>query len=226
MVSYYRWVVCLVVCGLLMGACAPMPPRDRFAYAGGEFEVTVRGSFTPAEIPGAEATAPAVPAVPAATPREIAATVAFGTPVGDDPAVRDVTIVFTAPDTLAGATVTAVWKAAEGRGGEGTADGAPASEEYTRTVTFSFPSPYGTPAVTATDGALDGLLRFAEALLPLGDVTDITPTDGAGVCTVTRRSADGERVAVFTFSEERALPLRVHVSDPAGVIDLSVSPVP
>ena len=52
MVFYVRWVVCLVMCGLLLGACAPTPPRDHFAYAGKGFEVTVRGSFTPAELPG------------------------------------------------------------------------------------------------------------------------------------------------------------------------------
>ena len=141
---------------------------------------------------------------PAGTPRPVAATVTVGAP---DPETggREMTVTFTAPASLAGVTVTAVHR------GE------------TRAVTFTYPTPYGTVTSTSATGDYDGFLRFAEALLPIGDVAEISAVDENGVCTVTRRTADGKREAVFTFSPEQALPLRVTVTDGYGVTELMIS---
>ena len=180
-------VFCLL---LSLSACAPAAPRNDFAYAEEAFSATVRGSFLP-------------PDDPAGTPRPVAATVTVDAP---DPEVgtRDMTVIFTAPASLAGVTVTAVHR------GE------------TRAVTFTYPTPYGTVTSTSETGDYDGFLRFAEALLPIGDVAEVSAVDENGVRTVTRRAADGTGEAVYVFSREQALPLRVTVTDGNGVTELMV----
>ena len=81
--------------------------------------------------------------------------------------------------------------------------------------------------VTATlvEGELDGFLRFAEALLPLGGITDITPVAEDGTHTVTRRTSDGGWEADYLFSDERSLPMRVTVRSGGEVIELIVDAV-
>ena len=138
------------------------------------------------------------------TPRSFAAVITAGAPAEDDPTHRDLTVTCTSPDTLAGVTVSAVHR-----------DG-------TRTVTFSYPSDYGRIQVTAKSTELDGFLRFAEALLPVGDVAEVSPKAADGSYTVTRRSPDRE--TVFTFSEDRDVPLRVTVTTPAESLSLTVTP--
>lgn len=165
--------------------------QDPFAYAQNSFSVSVRGSYTPAG---------------STNPRPFAATVTIGPPVDGDPIRRDLTVTFTAPDALTGLTVTASLPP-DGAGG--------------RTVTFLYPSAYGDIRATAVGEEFDGFLRFAEALLPLGDVVEVSPVARDGSYTVTRRS-DG-REAVFTFAEG-SLPLRVTVTTPAEVLTLTVSP--
>ena len=138
------------------------------------------------------------------TPRSFAAEITAGAPAEDDPTHRDLTVTFTSPESLAGVTVSAVHR-----------DG-------TRTVTFSYPSDYGRIQVTAKSTELDGFLRFAEALLPVGDVAEVSPKAADGSYTVTRRSPDRE--TVFTFSEDRDVPLRVTVTTPAESLSLTVTP--
>ena len=124
-----------------------------------------------------------------------------------DPTLRDLTVTFTAPDTLAGLTVTATLSTAP----DGTVG---------RVVSLSYPSEYGDVSMTAEGGELDGLLRFAEALLPLGDVAEVSPVAADGSCTITRRA--GERVATFTFVEGRRLPVSVTLTDGRGAAALVV----
>ena len=179
---------------VLLPALPSCTPKDPFAYAQTAFSVSVRGTYTPA---GSD------------TPRPFAAAVTVGAPLGGDPVVRDLTVAFTEPAPLAGLTVTARVVPSP--------DGAPE-----RTVTLLYPSDYGTIQSTAAGGEFNGFLRFAEALLPPGDVAEISPIAPDGSYTVIRR-ADG-REAVFVFTEEGTLPLRVTVTTPAEVLTLTVTP--
>ena len=185
--------VCLLFCST---ACVPAQ-GDPFAYAASPFSVTVEGTYLPANDEGG-------------TPRPVAATVTAGAPVGGDPTLRDMTVTFTSPDTLAGVTVTATLSPATDGG-------------YARAVTFAYPSDYGEIQVIAKGREFDGFLRFAEALLPLGDVTERSPTAEDGSYTVTRKTADGGREAVFVFAEGETFPRRVTLTDGKGWVELTVT---
>ena len=186
-------VFCLLLCST---ACSPAP-RDPFTYAAVPFSVTVEGTYLPANDPEG-------------TPRPVAAIVMAGAPVNGDPTLRDLTVTFTAPSSLRGVTVTAALSPAP--------DG-----NYGRAVAFSYPSDYGEVRFTATGADLDGLLRFAEALLPVGDVAEVSPVAEDGSFTVTRRWGDGAREAVFSFVEGSALPTEVRVEDPFGSLSVRVT---
>jgi hypothetical protein len=189
---------CLLVFCLLFCSTACVPAQgDPFAYAAAPFSVTVEGTYLPASDPNG-------------TPRPFAARVTVGAPMNGDPTLRDLTVTFTSPDTLAGVTVTATPSPATDGG-------------YGRAVTFSYPSDYGEVGFTATGDELDGLLRFAEALLPIGDVAERAPTAEDGSYTVTRRTADGGREAVFVFAEGMAFPRRVSLTDGKGWVELMVT---
>ena len=184
--------LCLLLCST---ACTPAQ-GDPFAYAASPFSVTVEGTYLPANDPDG-------------TPRPVAALVKAGTPPNGDPTLRDLTVTFTAPASLYSTTVTATLSPA--------ADGG-----YSRAVTFSYPSEYGEVRFTATGTELDGLLRFAEALLPSGDVTERSPTAEDGSYTITRRTADGGREAVFVFAEGEHFPTKVTLTDGRGRVELTV----
>ena len=154
--------------------------------------VTVEGTYLPTSDEGG-------------TPRPFTAQITVGAPMNGDPTLRDLTVTFTSPDTLAGLTVTAALSTAP----EGT---------VTRAVTFTYPSDYGQVSFTAESGELDGLLRYAEAWLPIGDVAGISPQDENGGYTIVRRT--GEREAVFTFAEGQALPVGVRLTDGRGVVEM------
>lgn len=188
----------------LSAACSPPAPRNDFAYADTPFSLTVRGTYLPQSDPDG-------------TPRPFAATVTAGAPLADgDPAARDLTVTFTEPATLRGVTVTATRSPIpEGHGGSAR-----------RSVTFSYPSDYGTVAVTARGEEFDGLLRFAEALLPIGDAVEVSPVAEDGSRTVTRRTANGEREAVFIFAEESAFPARVILMDGQGRLEVTAHTTP
>ena len=189
---------CLLIFCLLFCSTACVPAQgDPFAYAASPFSVTVEGTYLPANDPSG-------------TPRPFAARVTVGAPVGGDPTLRDLFVTFTSPDTLAGVTVTATPSPATDGG-------------YGRAVTFSYPSDYGEVGFTATGDELDGLLRFAETFLPIGDVTERSPADKDGGYTVTRKTADGTREAVFVFAEGEAFPRRVTLTDGKGWVELMVT---
>jgi len=177
-------------------ACTPAPPRDPFAYAAAPFSLSVEGTYLPVNDPEG-------------TPRPVAVLVTAGEPVNGDPTLRDLTVTFTAPPALRGATVTATLSPAP--------DGA-----VPRSAVFSYPSDYGEVRFTATDTELNGLLRFAEAWLPMGDVTEISPVAEDGSYTVTRRTGDGGREAVFLFAEGEAFPTKVTLTDGRGRVELTV----
>lgn len=186
-------LVLLALC-LLLTACAPAT-ADPFAYAEGSFSLSVAGTYLPA-------------ADPDGAPRPFTAEITAGPPQNGDPTLRDLTVTFTSPDSLAGLTITATVTAS--------------SEGANRAVRFTYPSAYGSIQATAEGDELDGLLRFGEGWLPLGDVTEISPKDVDGRYTVTRRR--GEREAVFTFVTGETLPTRVRLTDERGALEMAVTP--
>ena len=185
-------VFCLLFCST---ACSPAQ-GDPFAYAAVPFSVTVEGTYLPANDEDG-------------TPRPFTARVTVGAPMNGDLTLRDLSVTFTSPDTLAGVTVTATPSPATDGG-------------YARAVTFSYPSDYGEIQVIAKGREFDGFLRFAEALLPLGDVTERSPTAEDGSYTVTRKTTDGGREAIFVFAEGEAFPRRVTLTDRRGSMELTV----
>lgn len=184
---------CLLICS---SACVPAQV-DPFAYAATPFSVTVEGTYLPASDEGG-------------TPRPFAARVTVGAPMNGDLTLRDLSVTFTSPGTLAGMTVTATPSPATDGG-------------YDRAVTFSYPSDYGEIQVIAKGKEFDGFLRFAEALLPMGDVTERSPTSEDGSYTVTRKTTDGGREAIFVFAEGEAFPRRVTLTDGKGWVELTVT---
>ena len=140
----------------------------------------------------------------------MAALVTAGAPLNGDPTLRDLTVIFTAPPSLRGIQVTATLSPAH----DGT---------VTRSVIFSYPSDYGEVNVTAKGNELDGLLRFAEALLPVGDVAEISSVDKDGSYTVTRRAGDGGQETVFVFTEGAVFPSAVILTDERGRVELAVA---
>lgn len=179
--------------GLGLASCTPAPPpaTTDFAYASAAFSATVRGSFTPAD----------------GVPRPVAAAVTVGAPTGGGE--RPMSLSFTAPDALAGVTVTVT--------------PTPDAEGGGHTVAFTADSPYGRVTSSADGGELDGLLRFAEALLPQGEVVAVSPSEEDGTHTVTCRTSDGRRETVFRFSGTGGLPLRVTVRTEGETVDLAVT---
>ena len=192
----YRLFPCLIALLFCLSACTPAP-RDPFAYAAALFSVSVEGTYLPANDPEG-------------TPRPVAAIVTAGAPLNGDPTLRDLTVIFTAPPSLRGIQVTATLSPAH----DGT---------VTRSVIFSYPSDYGEVNVTAKGDELDGLLRFAEALLPVGDEAEISSVDKDGSYTVTRRAGDGGRETVFVFTEGAVFPSAVILTDERGRVELAVA---
>lgn len=181
---------------LLFSSCSAVPPTgaDDFAYAAAPFSASIRGTYTSAD----------------GVARPIAASVTVGTAaVLGDGSTRPMTIAFTEPPALAGVTVTAAY-IADGQG------------RMTRSVTFSAPSAYGEVHTESQAGEFDGLLRFAEALLPHGDVISSTPVHEDGTHTVSRSTADGSRCEDYLFLEGRVLPLRVTVTTARESITLTI----
>ena len=181
-------VFCLLFCST---ACSPAQ-GDPFAYAAAPFSLWVEGTYLPANDSDG-------------TPRPFAAQITAGAPVNGDPTLRDLTVTFTAPDTLAGLTVTATLSPV--------ADGT-----ICRRVACTYPSEYGDLSYSAAGEELDGLLRYAEAWLPTGDVAEVSPKTADGGYTVLRRA--GEWEAVFTLAEGQALPVGVRLTDGRGVVEM------
>ena len=79
---------------LILSACSPAIPADDFGYAATPFSASVRGTYTPSD----------------GSPRPIAATVSWGAPAPEgEQTHRPVTMTFTQPPALEGASVKAVW---------------------------------------------------------------------------------------------------------------------
>ena len=184
----------LLSCLMALTACTPPSSRNPFAYAESAFSLSVEGVYLPANDQDG-------------TPRPLAAEITAGPQKNGDPTLRDLTVTFTAPEALAGVTVTATLSPAP--------DGS-----ISRRVEFAYPSDYGTIQATAEGDELDGFLRFAQGWLPVGDVAEVSPKNADGSYTVTRKS--GDREAVFTFRAGETFPTGVKLTDKRGTMEMSV----
>lgn len=179
---------------LTLCGCGAGVETHPFAYGDGGFSARLEGSCTRLGVDGYGGSPALVGEGYTGVPRPLAVTVTVGPPCPEGE--REMTLTFEAPSPLAGMTV-------RRREGE---------------VTLTLPTD-GEPITLPCPVAC---LRFGEALLPAGDVTEVSPQeDGRYTVTVTGAA---ERVAVFTFSTEGGLPLAVRVETPREVLEFAVSP--
>ncbi len=204
-------VLVMAVC-LAVVSCTPDTPAvPDFSYAEGAFTATVRGAFVRTIGDGYMGAASLVGDTRTEVRQAVSAVVEVEAPVAEG--ARGMRVTFTEPSVLAGVSV--VREAGSG------------------VVTLHWPCPAEASSastgvddkgtlVLAAEGA-EGLLRFAEALLPAGDIEKYTPVLH-GESTVERRSRDGDFSAIFTFSAEngRTLPTHVVVSTPEERLELQV----
>ena len=113
--------------------------------------------------------------------------------VSVDPVAGTATVVFTAPETLAGIE---------------------ASRDAVGVVTVR------RGELTLSGDAFAGLMRIADALLPAGDVVSRSPVRD-GTYTATVRSGSTE--TVMDYAEGAALPARIRMTDGHGWVDLYIN---
>lgn len=186
-------------------SCSPARvTKNFFAYAEKPFSVTVRGTFTRTAADGYTG-APGLTGTPlTGAPQEIAATVTFGAPSAAG--LRETTVAFSAPAAMAGITVTLI----------------PPRESGEAVITLTRPSDYG--EIRLQGEHLRPLLRFAEALIPDGDVVTVSAVEN-GAQSVTVARPDGQKTAVFVFDggSGRSLPSRVTVKTEGEELRLDIS---
>ena len=90
-----RSLLLVLILLLFFTACSSASPKDDFTYTASSFTANVRGTYTSAN----------------GVPHPITARITVGDLLDRaDPAARPITVVFTAPETLAGITVEAVYQ--------------------------------------------------------------------------------------------------------------------
>ncbi len=191
------WIVVVVLVMVLVG-CGVEKGRvgEVFSYAGEGFSVEVRG--TAVRLAGDGYTGPA--GVPGASGTGVARAFSARVEVGEptESGARALSVTFTAPESLAGL---AIVRSAAGE------------------ITLTRPSPYG--EIVLCGEAAASLLRFGDALLPVGDITATTPVQN-GAFTVIRTAPD--RTVTYTFSAEQALPAHILVETHAERLELTLLP--
>ncbi len=189
----------ILLLSLCLTACSPASRVEDFAYAGGEIKAMVYGTMTRVTSDGYSGS----PAIPGESvtgrPLSVAAAVMLGAPTQEGG--RLLTVSFSEPTALAGLTVK----------GRLCADGVAVAEA----------AAVGEQSWGGEEAAgLSPLLRYAVALLPVGDIVNTTP-DAGGQHTVTRQTANGGK-ASFTFDQNCPIPVRVILSDSYEILDLLV----
>ncbi len=203
--------VLLAALVILWAGCTPAGGEAAlFDYATAGFEATVRGTFTRLAEDGYAGDPGRVGDSMTGIPQAVAATVSVGAPRADGE--RDMRVTFTEPAVLAGVTVS-ITRPAEGA----------SSHTVTVTVTVAPPGAEGAPLLEGTHADYGALLRFAEVLLPTGDIADVSP-ESDGARTVMRRG-NGPTVQFF-FTEASRLPARVISEGANERIDLWVNEIP
>ncbi len=203
--------LCLAALLLLsLSACGPAVPfggdGSELSYADGAFSASVRGTVCRTSPDGYAGDPALVGEGRTGVPWELAALVSVTSPGGDGS--RTITVTYTEPASLAGLVVTrSVTPAVD-------ADAAPV---VTDTLTLDGIS------VTDAAGLYEGLLLPALALLPDGDVTDISrDADGRRTVTVTGASTTVYEYA-YTFLRDTPLPVRVAVKEDGRTAEFTVS---
>lgn len=215
-------------------ACTPAhTAQNDFAYADAPFTASVRGTFTRTAPDGYTGNPALTGTSLTDTPQSIAFTLSAEAPRGrntPNSGERDMTVTFTEPSSLAGVTVSVVYGSAADTSATdisaadtSAGDAGDGAQTLARTVTVTRSVGGDTQTITDTAGAFDGLLRFAEALLPVGDIAEVSQARANGSHTVTRRTSDGTREMIFSFSDEQKLPIGVRVSEAEYRLELTVT---
>ncbi len=200
---FFSLLACVMSVALFLSGCSPTGVTDDFAYSDTAFSATIQGTLTRLSPDGYRGGATLTGDALTGVAQSLEATVTVGAPGGGG--ARDLIVTFTSPPALAGLTVALTHSA----------------DSATRVVTLTRTAPGGTIILDdrSAPGTYDALLRFAEILLPVGDITATSPTQ-AGCHTVTRRSSGAE--IVYTFEEGTLLPLAVRSETAYERLDLRV----
>lgn len=199
-VSHLCLPLLLLAITVIWCGCSSNPPT-RLTYADKGFSVTVRGQINRTAPDGYTGDPALTGESYTNQPLDIAATVTVGPPSSPtDHLPRELTVRFTAPDTLQGMTVTRRTNA-QGK-------------------TESFIS-QGTLTYTVESDDIDRLCFVALALLPEGDITTVSPTEN-GVYTVTLTS--GEITRALTLIDGQDFPSHARLDHPHGWVELYVDP--
>ncbi|MBQ9779614.1 MAG: hypothetical protein IJW00_01585 [Clostridia bacterium] len=204
-------VVLLCLC-LVLSACGSFKVKNPLAYADTSFFLSVRGElYLDAPPPLSDGTVGKIrTGEPLAFSAEIssrplpAGKVVDGLPSGGE--AYEVSITYTSPDALSGLSVTCLY------GGR----------EIATAATLTYPSPTGVMTVSSSYGAVKGLLAPAIALLPQGDIGQVSPIKD-GTWTVTCQEVEG-RVATYHFVEDKIYPIKVETAGQGYRIFVYVDP--
>ncbi len=200
--------LCLLACFGTV-ACHPssIGQANDFSYVDNAFSAEITGTLTRTVEDNYRGSPALTGESKTGIPQPFAATVVIGKPNTDG--IRDMAVSFREPCSLAGLTVCLSHTA--------TVDG-----QTTRRITAKRVDEAGEMVLGDSD-SFASYLRFASALLPIGDVEEISPTVD-GIHTVTRL-ADGEERALYTFTEGQTLPSRIMIRTSREVLDLTISPI-
>ena len=210
----------LLLAALLFTGCSAHTVADRaFSYMEEDFSATLSGSVTRLADDGYVGDVSLVGDGLTDVSRPFEATVTVKTRVGaeGERLVSALTVVYSAPSSLRGVTVSYVSDGGDAGQARVTltravADRSSIREDRTITVDLSATHP----------AVRDALLAPAGVLLPVGDITAVSPeTDG--VYTVTR--TDGDTEAAFTFTKGESLPTHVTWCSPARRVEAVVGGV-
>ncbi len=213
--AFSVFALCLLMTMLFSGCARTVSPERAFSYADHDFSVNVQGSVIRLSSDGYTGDASLIGDRLTDVPRDFAATVSVQTKkdAAGETVVSAMSVVYTAPKSLCGVTVTYL-NAEDGRAGQARvmltraiADGVSTDREMT--IDLSAISP----------AVRDALLAPVGVLLPRGDVVALSPTE-KGCYTVTRR--EGDREAIFTFVVGKSMPTSVTWTSPERVVDIKI----
>ncbi len=188
--------LCILV-PLLAGCTETVAPDRSFSYADGNFCATVSGTVTRTAADDYTGDRGLVGESMTGVARPFEATVSFTRTAG----TATLSVAYTSPPALAGVTVT---RATVTEVTASQADAAASAITLTRQTADGQVIRLDLSDVSRA--ATDALLAPALALLPAGDVTEVSPREG-GMYTVTRQTGDAE--TAFTFTDGSPLPTRI-----------------
>ena len=192
--------ICLFLSSLLLvlftwTGCSPQR-YPSLAYADSSFSVSVTGTLCRTSSDGYTGPPAAVGDTYTHVPRHIEATIIVGPKNSEGNSPRAITITFTTP-----------W--------DGLTIHRTTDENRQPPVTVT----YGDTTFTDTEGKWDDMFLVAEALLPTGDISSVSPTsDGQTTITIVAPKIEQQ----LTFSKASPLPTEVRYTHPQGYLYVTI----